>query len=195
MVQRPGQYGADDEMAKSLLDQEEKPVEKAADAPPVPAKNPDEPPRPLTWEEKIKEAGLTEDNGYAILNAVLDSGFYSKEFALFGGRVKFTLRTREGYSRQRIANALDELRTNDPRVHYQTQARLCLAGSLLSFRDKAFNHPSARNDVAAHQTAFNERLVFVDGLSDTMLDTLYDIVMRFDTWTYAALWNGAPTAF
>jgi hypothetical protein len=192
---RPGEYGPEDKKAQEMLEAVEDPTPQPAAPKADAAKESEEKAAPQTWEDRIKAAGLTEDQAYVILNAILDNNFFSKEFSLFGGKLKVTFRTRDSYARQRIANALDELRTNDPIVHFQTRMRLSLAGSLLTYRSTTFTHPNTRTDIAAYTAAFNERLTFLDNLADPILDALYPLLSQFDTWTYAALSNGAPTSF
>ena len=193
MTRRPGEYAdekqlADEEkLAQTMLDESA-----ATEAPKATAP---EAPRAETWEDRVKASGLTTEQALEILDAMIEKGFYEKTIPLYGGRRALVLRTRDAYCRQRVANALDTLRTNDPRVHSQTTLRICLAGSLVQFGKKtlAFAPPDA--DLDAQEAAFNERLRYVDGLGDPFLDTLYATLSQFDRWTYAALSNGAPTGF
>lgn len=194
MTRRPGSYADEETLAQELLEQEADKAKAAAEAG-APEAKPEEAAKPETWEDRLKAAGLTPEQGLQILDAMIERGYYEKTFPLYGGRRTLVLRTRDGYSRQRVSNALDALRTNDPRVHYQTTMRLCLAGSLVQFGKKTlpFSMPDA--DLDAQETAFNERLKFLDSIGDPFLDTLYAQLTQFDRWTFAALSNGAPSGF
>lgn len=192
MTRRPGEYADENKLAQELLEAE---AEKAAAPTQGEATKTEEAPKPETWEDRLKAAGLTPDQGLAILDAMIERGFYEKTFPLYGGKRNLILRTRDGYSRQRVANALDALRTNDPRVHYQTTMRLCLAGSLVQFGKKTLAFAAPDADLDAQETAFNDRLKYLDSIGDPFLDTLYTILTQFDRWTFAALSNGAPSGF
>jgi hypothetical protein len=193
-VRVPGQYKSDEDLAKAMLDEEsKKPEETKPEAAKAEPKK-EAPPKPPTWEERLAAVELTPDQAFVILDAVLEKGFYERTFPLYGGRISVTLRTRDGSHRQRVANALDELRTNDPRVHGQVMSRMFLAGSLVRFNKDTLDM-AEDGDSRAKETAFQSRLAYVDKLSDPVLDTLFDLIARFDGWTFASLSNGAPTGF
>lgn len=195
-VQQPGDYGAvPDEVAKSMLATDAQPGAQApskaapADAQKAPA------PEPIpTWEEKVKEAGLTEPQARGIMREVMANGYYQREFVALGGEVRFTLRSRDGFTRNRLAEARDTIRSNDARVHTQVEFRTLLAGSLVVYNGAAlkFADPS---DTAAMYEANAARLAFIDRLSDPVLDIMMRRLGEFDRWVYAAMWDGAVTAF
>jgi hypothetical protein len=147
MTRRPGEYADETTLAKeealaqTLLDEakpEIAPESKTEGASPA---------KPETWEDRVKAAGLTMDQALEILDALIEKGFYEKTIPLYGGRRPVVLRTRDAYCRQRVANALDTLRTNDPRVHSQTTLRICLAGSLVQFGKKALAFAASDADI------------------------------------------------
>ena len=189
MTRRPGEYADADKLAQEMLEQETKrdPTEDTA-APVATTKVP-------TWEDRLQEAKLTPEQGLEILDSMIEKGYYEKSFPLYGGRRHLVLRTRDAYCRQRVALALDALRTNDARVHTQTTLRVCLAGSIAQFGKKilAFAPPDADLDV--QEKAFNDRLRYIDSIPEPFLDILYETLSQFDIWTYAALSNGAPSGF
>lgn len=193
-VRVPGQYKTDEELARQMLDEESKRPDEAKPETAKAEPKKEAPPKPPTWEERLAAVELTPDQAFVILDAVLEKGFYERTFPLYGGRISVTLRTRDGSHRQRIANALDELRTNDPRVHGQVMSRMFLAGSLVRFNKDTLDM-AEEGDSRAKEAAFQSRLAYVDKLSDPVLDTLFELISRFDGWTFASLSNGAPTGF
>lgn len=194
-VQSPGNYDAlPDEIAKSML---------ATDAPqgaPAPAKSPspakdEAAPEPIpTWEEKVKEVGLSEAQARGIMREVMANGYYQREFTALGGAVHFTLRSRDGFTRNRLAEARDGLRSNDVRVHTQVEFRTLLAGSLVVYNGTALRYADP-SDTAAMYEANAARLAFIDKLPDPVLDIMMRRLSEFDRWVYAAMWDGAVTAF
>lgn len=198
MTRQAGSYQTPDQLAQELAHQQAASMQGDAEGATPPAEGAEAPtPKDETpsWEGSIKKVGLNAEQGFAIIDAMIEKGYYEKTISLYGGRIAVTLRTRDAYCRQRVSSELDTLRTNDPRVHSQASLRICLAGSLVKFHKTAlkFAQPNASPD--AQEEAFNERLRFIDGLGDPFLDTLYPLLQQFDAWTYAALSNGAPTGF
>lgn len=202
-TRRPGEYADADQLAQELAEQEAAALAKEQAETPEARKDPtkssevgkETPKTALTWEDRIKEAGLTVNQATEILDALLERGYYEKEFRLYGGRRQLVLRSRDHYCRQRLTQALDQLITNDPRVHLQTQMRMLLAGSLVQFGKKTLVHAAVDADIDAKNTAFNDRLKFIDTIGEPFLDVLYESLSKFDAWVYAALSNGAPSNF
>lgn len=154
------------------------------------------PPKPLTWEERVKAAGLTEDQAHHILTEVLTKGHFERTFTVYG-RVPVVLRTRDAFARRRLLEIYDQYRIADPGVQRELYLRVALAGSLVKFANVTYAHvdPNER-DPAKVDEAFTARLHAVDRLPDPVLEeTLFPLVSRFDQWVYAALSNGAPSGF
>lgn len=200
-IQQPGVYPSTEELdameaeVQAKLQGAEAPspeaAEKAGEAAGAAA-----PPTPPTWEERVKAAGLTEDQAHQILTEILTRGHFDKTFTLYG-RVPLVLRTRDAYARRRLLEIYDQYRIADGQVQRELYLRVALAGSIVKFGDTTYPHvaPNERDPVKIDQT-FTERLNAVDRLPDAVLqETLYPIVARFDQWVYAALSNGAPSGF
>ena len=192
-VQAPGNY--DDlpaEIAKAQLAQ----GPNAAPAAPSPiVSKTDAPAAVPTWEEKVKEAGLTEAQARGILREVMARGFYEREFTALGGEVRFTFRSRDGFTRNRLAEARDTIRSNDVRVHTQVEFRTLLAGSLVAYNGTALKFADPA-DTAAMYEANAARVAFIDSkIPDPVLNIMMTRLGDFDKWVYAAMWDGAVTAF
>jgi hypothetical protein len=148
------------------------------------------------WLRNIKNAGLTEAEANEILDKVLEQGYWEKEYALYNGRLKITLRSRDAAANQRVANALDEVRSFDQRVLDQARLRVQLACSLVRFRDKILPTAAPDEDPAKHEAAFRARLTFCDQyIAGPIVEAVYRALIDFDAKTYAALSEGAPAGF
>lgn len=195
-IQTPGQYPTPEEIAAQM----EQDVQAALKPePPAAAKAPakaDVPPTPLTWEARVKVAGLSEDQAQHILTEILTKGFFERSFLVYG-RVPVVLRSRDGYVRGRLLEIYDQFRVMDPRVYSETYLRVALAGSLVKFGAETFPHAApGERDPQKLEAAFAERLAAVNNMADPVLEeTLFPLISRFDQWVYAALSNGAPAGF
>ena len=197
-IQTPGQYPTPEEIAAQMEQDVQaslKPAQPAAAVPKASTKA-DAPTAPMTWEARVKAAGLTEDQAQHILTEILTKGYFERSFVVYG-RVPVVLRSRDGYVRGRLLEIYDQFRVMDPRVYSETYLRVALAGSLVKFGAETFPHaaPSER-DPQKLEAAFSERLAAVNGMADPVLEeTLFPLISRFDQWVYAALSNGAPAGF
>lgn len=148
------------------------------------------------WQRNIKNAGLSETEANDILDKVLEQGFWEKEYSLYNGRLRLTLRSRDAAANQRVANALDEVRTYDQRVLDQARLRVQLACSLVRFRDKPLATAAPDEEPAKHESAFVQRLTFCDRfIAGPIVDAVYRALIDFDNKTYAALSEGASSGF
>lgn len=148
------------------------------------------------WLRNIKNAGMEEDEANEILDKVLEQGYWEKEYALYHGRLKVVLRSRDAASNQRVANALDDVRTFDQAVINQARLRVQLACSLVRYRDKALATAAPDEPMSDHDRAFRERLAFCDRfIAGPMVEALYRALVDFDNKTYAALSEGASSGF
>jgi hypothetical protein len=148
------------------------------------------------WLRNIKNSGMQEDEANEILDKVLEQGYWEKEYALYRGRLKIVLRSRDAAANQRVANALDDVRTFDQNVLSQARLRVQLACSLVKFRDRTL--PTAAPDQALtdHDRAFTERLAFCDRfIAGPIIEAVYRALIDFDSKTYAALSEGASSGF
>lgn len=191
-LRTPGQY--DELLAQSLPEEPSNPeTEEAPPTTPQPPSDPTQEPR--SWAEAISRVGLPEDQAFKILNEMLEKGYVERSYKIYNGGVAFTLRTRDASWRQREADALDDLRTTDPRVHAQAQMRMRLAGSLMRLNKDVLPGFPADNDPMKAAQVVRDRLAFVDRQNDAIVSAIYRYLGRFDECVYAALWVGAPTGF
>lgn len=148
------------------------------------------------WQRNVKNAGLSEADANEILDKVLEQGFWEKTYELYNGRLKVTLRSRDAAANQRVANALDDVRTFDRAVLDQAKLRVQLACSLVRFRDKPLPTAAPDEEPAKHEAAFGARLTFCDRfIAGPIVDAVYRALIDFDNKTYAALSEGASSGF
>lgn len=148
------------------------------------------------WKRNIDNAKLSVDEANEILDKVLERGYWEKEYDLYGGRLKLTLRSRDAAANQRVANALDEVRTFDQRVLDQARLRVQLASSLVKYRDKVLPVAAPDEAPAKHEATFAERLTFCDRfIAGPVIEAVYRALIDFDNKTYAALSEGASAGF
>lgn len=189
-IRTTGGGDADTGLVDKLLTAEETKKPAEVKAPTAPAE-----PKPLSWEESVAAAGLTPEQAYPILDDMLGQGYYEVSPTLYRGRLPVTLRTRDAYVRTRLAEALDLVRTNDPYVHSQLHAKYSLAGSLVRFGKTELPVAPVGASREDQERCFSKRLEFVDSLADPILNTLYNLLSRFDARIYAVLNDGAPSGF
>lgn len=148
------------------------------------------------WEKNVMAAGMDVQEAERILDAVLEKGWWEKEYSLYRGRLKLTLRSRDFASNQRVAQAVDGVRTNDESVLYQTRMRTQLACSLLKYKDHTLVYPGPNEVRARHEDAYLERAKFVDTeIQGPVADAVFQALADFDRRTYAALSEGADDGF
>jgi len=173
----------------------------AAEAAPADAK--DEAPATAVerWRKNLADVRLTEAEAEAILDDVLTKGYWAKSYSLLRGRVQVTFRTRDVYHQRRVANAVDQFRLPTPDKTAAVYVSYNLAGSLAAidargFPAKALNHPDPyRAKPEEIETAFNERLAYVEKLPGPLLGALTQALGHFETLVNAALSEGAPEGF
>lgn len=172
-------------------------VKEEAEASPTTPKEdaPDKTPLDV-WRENVRKAGMTETQADSVLEAMMSAGYWEKELALLRGRLKVTLRTRDSYNQQRIANALDGLRNPTQDVYAQTLYRFSLAASLAKYDGRVLRHAKKGDGADEQEKAFSERLAFVDTvIPDPVHPLLHKTLINFDDVVRAALSEGAATVF
>lgn len=205
---RPGQYANMEALAaSSVAEVEEKlagPGEPPSESNTAPDADVKDPTASLTpaerWANNLKAAQITEAQALAILDAMLDKGYYQREYKLFRGRLSITLRTRESSSTHRVSEAIDRLRNPLDMVVRQTAFRLNLAGSLVKYASAnkqplMLPHLPANSSYEDLEKAFGERVRFVDGLQETIQAQMFQCLAHFDTIVGAALSEGASENF
>lgn len=147
------------------------------------------------WRDNIKKVGLSEDEANAIVDAIIQNGYYEHTFTLFRGRVKLRFRTRSSLTLRRVGDALDMVRTNDVRVHNQVMYRLLLIDSIAEYQQTKFTFPRPDGPPDRIAQAMQERTDFVDGLNERMYEAVMGALARFDALVGAACSEGGVDGF
>ncbi len=207
--QRPGNYeGASpastlaEQFASELpMDEEEwtskpaaaaAPAQAATPAPPAAAPAPE---KPKSWEEMLVDAQITKDQAIEILDAILSRGYYQRTFELFQGRYPVTLRTRNNASRTEIARYIDLEPAIGARTSYERRMKAVLLYSLVSLGGTKLVWPADDAKPEDLEKILQEREAIINRIPAAMCDQIYNVVVRFENATFAALAGGAPTGF
>ncbi len=148
-----------------------------------------------SYEERLKEVGLTREKAAEIVDAVLLKGFWAEDVKITS-RIKCRLRTRNARDTRR-ANEILEAQRYTIDAHYSEHlTRLLLGASLEQFGDDKFTHPNPRKSPEVEvEKAFQERMGYIDGLPDPALRILFSKLYAFDRKVAVALEEGAIENF
>lgn len=148
------------------------------------------------WLRNVKMAKLEEPEANKILDDILSQGYWEKTYNLFHGRLKITLRSRDMAANQRVADAMDSVRTYDKGVMNQAKLRIQLAVSLVKFKDKALPVAAMDAPMEEHNQVVAQRLAFCDRfVPGPASEAIYAALIDFDNKTYAVMSEGASSAF
>ena len=148
-----------------------------------------------SYEEKLKEAGLTKDKAAEIIDAVLLKGFYAEDIKVTS-KVKVRLRTRNARDTKRAQEMLEAQRFTIDAHYTETWSRLLLAASLEQFGDDKFTHPSPRKEAfEVIEMAYQDRVAYVESLPDPALRVLFGKLWKFDNRVSVALEEGSIENF
>jgi hypothetical protein len=148
-----------------------------------------------TFEEKLKEAGLSREKAAEIIDAVLLKGFYAEDIKITS-TVKMRLRTRNARDTKRAQEILEAQRFTIDAHYSESWGRLLLAASLESFGNDKFVHPNPRKDsYEIIEKSYQERIAFVDALPDPALRVMLQRLYKFDSRVSVALEEGSIENF
>ncbi len=179
---------AEKDTTKGKLEAAEKTLDKKADDVEQQLK-----PR-VSYEEQLKEAGISKDEAAEIIDAVLMKGYYSEEVKLTS-RISARFRTRQYRDIQRAQTIIE---TQRPVYEDHKQAiylRHALAGSLERFGKDTLNFPKSNANGDEVEKAFQERVTYVDQLSEPAMNLLYRMLFKFDQKVLTVLSEGVIENF
>lgn len=148
------------------------------------------------WAANVKAAKLTEDEANAILDSILQNGYWEKTYSLYGKRLQVLFRTRTSGDSARAARALDNVRTNDPAVYQTALGMVNLACSLMKYNDRALpvSRPGATQGEV--EDTYQSRYSFcAETIPGPVLPTVLQALADFDNKVFAALSEGAEHGF
>lgn len=148
----------------------------------------------LTYEDRLKEIGITRDEAARLVDDVLIAGHYAEDMQITT-RVKVRFRTRLYRDTQRTQSYLEVARPVYDTHYQEIVARYALAASLETLGKDHFEHPGRKAKGEAIEQAFQNRLSFVDGLPDPTLRLLFSKLFKFDQKVRVVLEEGAVENF
>lgn len=143
-----------------------------------------------TYEEGLKEVGLTLGEAREIMEKVLVDNYYEKTFHI--GSLPISLRTRTYHDTVRLHKFLT---AESPTYQASIQdliARHNLAAALAKFGDNIFEFPE---DEKKAEVAFDARHKFVESRNEFVVTKLMKLSYEFDTMMSKVFADGAPQDF
>jgi len=151
--------------------------------------------KPLeTYEERLKEVGVTKEQAAFIVDEVLLKGCYSEEISLTS-RVSVKFRTRLYRDTQRMQSYLEVSRPTYEAHYSEIVFKYSLAAALEKFGADVFKHPTKASTGDEIEKSFQTRLTYVENLPDITLRLLYTKLGRFDRKIRVCLEEGAIENF
>jgi hypothetical protein len=148
-----------------------------------------------SYEEKLKEAGLTREKAAEIIDAVLLKGFYAEDIKITS-KVKARFRTRNARDTKRAQEILEAQRFTMDAHYTESWYRLLLAASIEQFGDDKFTHANPRKDAfEVVEKSYQDRIAYIEGLPDPALRVLFGKLAKFDNRIAVALEEGSIENF
>lgn len=148
-----------------------------------------------SYEERLKQEGLSREKAAEIIDAVLLKGFYAEDIKVTS-RIKVRLRTRNARDIKRVQEILEAQRFSIDAHYSEAWTRFLLAASLEQFGEDKFAHPNVRKEAYdVVEKAFQERVTYVDRLPDPAMRILFSKLFKFDRKVAAALEEGSIENF
>lgn len=147
-----------------------------------------------SYEERLKEVGVTREEAAEIIDAVLLKGYFAKEYNITK-RIKVKFRTRSARDTERAQDML-EASPLTMATHYNDKlARYLLAASLEYFGTEKLEHSKRGDSKDAIEASYAARLNYVENMSDPALRVLFDKLRVFDTMIATVLAEGTIENF
>lgn len=137
----------------------------------------------MTYEQKVKEHGLTLQEAMDIVNSMFDNNYYEREYKLTS-RYSVLFRTRATTDQDRILRQIEELNLQYPASIAQLLAKYNLAASMQKYKQLDFT-----------DKPFDVRLKFVLSLPEAILRLLAQKLAEFDQLVMDVLDDGAIENF
>ena len=148
----------------------------------------------VSYEERLKEVGVSKSKASEIIDAVLLKGYYAEDVQITKS-IKARFRTRNARDTKRAQEQIEAQRlTYD--VHYsEILARLLLSASIERFADDVFTHMPRGAKHDAIEKAFFDLMSYVESLSDPAMRLLITKLSKFDRMISVVLEEGSIENF
>jgi len=147
-----------------------------------------------SYEDRLKEIGVTREQAAHIVDEVLLKGSYSEEIPLTS-RITVRFRTRLYRDTQRMQSYLEVARPTYEAHYNEIIFKYSLAASIVKFGSDVFDHPGRKASGEEIEKSFQTRLTFVENLPDVTLRLLYTKLGKFDNKIRICLEEGAIENF
>lgn len=127
-----------------------------------------------TYEDTLREAGISREEAARIVDAVMEKGFWSETVPITRSTTT-RLRTRTSRDRTRAMERVEIARPGFDAHYYDLMNKLLLAASLESFGKIKFEHPGPGAKSEDVEKAFETRFTFVDAV---MAEPAYALLLR-----------------
>jgi hypothetical protein len=133
----------------------------------------------LTYQERLKKAGITEVHAREVMDAVLFGNDYRETISL---RENFSvvLHTRSYADTLRLMRVIEAEAPTFPMHTNDIIARYNVCASLAQWGNNIFTSPPKSATPKEIEEDFDERLKFIFGLREIAINKLIDMVARFD---------------
>lgn len=139
-----------------------------------------------TWEQRIKELGLSKEDAFKIIDEMLTAGYYEKTYPLTK-KVSVTFRTRDFRAHERTQKALEAESPQFMGTVSMIMSKYNLAASLRKFGQQEFKFNKDGQPAAAFD--------FISGLSYMVFSLLLQKLAKFDELVLTVMDEGALENF
>lgn len=147
-----------------------------------------------SYEERLKEAGVTKEQAADIIDAVIMKGYWSEPVKVTS-RISVTLRTRSARDVRRIQDYLEVQRPVYDNHYSEILGRMMLAASLEKLGKDSFSFPGKDAKDNEYETAFQQRATYIENLADPVLRLLLLKLWAFDEKIRTVLAEGTVENF
>ena len=147
-----------------------------------------------SYEQRLKEIGVSRAKAAQIIDAVLLKGHYAEDIPLTKN-VKVRLRTRSARDTKRAQDMLESQRLTYQSHYHELMARYLLAAMIEVVGETKFAHPGRNAKPEEIEEAYRTRLSFVEDMPDPTLRILFSKMTKFDHMIAVVLEEGSIENF
>lgn len=148
----------------------------------------------VSYEEKLKDAGVTKEQAASIVNSIMTKGFWSEEVKVTATiRVRF--RTRSKKDTTRAQNYVEGQRPQYAGHYAELMNHALLAASLEQLGAEKFEHPGRTASTDDVEKAYSNRFAYIETLADPMYRLLAGKLVAFDQKVAVVLEEGTVENF
>lgn len=147
-----------------------------------------------SYEERLKQVGVSKEEASEIIDAVLLKGHFAKDYQITKS-IKARFRTRGARDTRRAQIALEGMRLTYDHHYAEVLGRYLLAASLEQFGADVLTHPKRNTSNDEIEKQFQARFEYVEGLSEPALQILMNKLRLFDIMIATVLSEGSIENF